>query len=108
MKTTVLAVALLAAAVPALAQQAAAPSVPAISCGTPPDLPSSRMMEERTIKSRFERELKMYGDCVKNYVSDRQKSANEMSAAAKAHMDAGNKAVQDYNALMKQLNEAAK
>jgi hypothetical protein len=113
MKRSAFVVPLLVAALPAFAQTPApAPSgpsmdVPPMKCDAP-TLPSSRMMEDTTIRRRFEREVKTYGDCVKAYVKDRETIAKSMQEAAKANVDAGNKAVNDYNALMKQFNDAAK
>jgi hypothetical protein len=98
------AAALVCIAMPAAAQQAEA--VPAMDCGTAPNVPSARMMEERTIKARFDRDLKQYSDCVKKYAAERQKAAVDYQAQAKAHLDAGNKAVNDYNALIKSMKES--
>jgi hypothetical protein len=98
-----------AAASPSFAQTAAPASteIPAPKCGTPPTLPGEKMMEDSTIRRRFEREIKTYGDCVKAYVSERQAAANALQAQAKAHADAANVAINDYNALMKKINEQA-
>jgi len=95
-----------AVATPAFAQQAAA-DVPAHKCGTVPPMPGERMMEDTTIRRRFEREVKVYGDCVKAYVAERQASAQALQAQAKAHADAANAAVIEYNATLKKLNDAA-
>jgi hypothetical protein len=109
---------LLAAAVlatlPAFAQTpapapapAAGTDIPPMKCETP-SLPSSTMMADNTIRKRFERDVKAYGDCVKAYVADRQKVAVSLQEAAKANIDVGNKSVNDYNALMQKFNDANK
>jgi hypothetical protein len=94
-----------ASAAPAFAQQGAA-EVPPPKCGAAPQLPGERMMEDNSIRRRFEREMKTYGECVKGYVSERQASALALQQQAKAHADAANAAVNEYNALLKKLNEA--
>src|SRR3954468_740048 len=98
-----------ALATPSFAQApAAAPAdIPKASCGTPPALPGEKMMEDSSIRRRFEREIKAYGDCVKAYVAERQAAANALQAQAKAHADAANAAILEYNALMKKINEQA-
>ena len=93
-----------AAAVPAFAQQAAA-DVPPPKCGAVPTLPGERMMEDPTVRRRFDREMKTYGDCVKAYVAERQASAQSLQGQAKAHADAANAAVNEYNATLKKLND---
>ena len=98
------------ATLPVLAQApAAAPAadIPPMKCETP-NMPSDRMMAESNIRKRFEREVKEYGDCVKNWVADRQKVAVSLQESAKVNVEAGNKAVNDYNALMKKFNEGNK
>ena len=94
-----------AVALPAAAQQAATPEVPPIDCGSAPNLPGDKMMEDAGLRRRFEREIKMYGECVKKYVAERQESIKGLQAQQKAHMEAANKAVNEYNALMKAMNE---
>ena len=111
MKTLILVAASVLAyaiATPALAQQPAATAeVPQHKCGQVPPMPGERMMEDRTIRNRFEREVKTYGDCVKAYVAERQASAQALNTQAKAHADAANAAVIEYNAVLKKLNEQA-
>jgi len=97
--------ALAIATAPALAQQAPAADVPPPKCGAAPTLPGERMMEDPSIRRRFEREMKTYGECVKAYVAERQVSAKALEAQAKAHAEAANAAVNEYNALLKKLND---
>jgi hypothetical protein len=95
-----------AIATPSFAQPAA--EVPPLKCGAAPNLPGERMMEDPTVRRRFDREMKTYGDCVKGYVAERQETIKGLQAQEKAHMEAANKAVNDYNALMKAMTDAAK
>jgi hypothetical protein len=81
--------------------------IPAMKCEPKPTLPGERMMADPSLRKRFEREMKTYGDCVKAYVSERQTAAKSYQEAAKAQADAGNSAVVEYNAFVKQTNEAA-
>lgn len=103
-----LAAALAAFATSAVAQQPAAQpaaAVPPMTCKAA-DMPGERMMEDPAIRRRFERDMKTYGDCVKAYVAERQAAVTSLQQQVKAHSDAGNQAVADYNALMKKMNEA--
>ncbi len=61
----------LAFAASAGAQQAAPAEIPKHSCSAP-NMPGSKMMEEATVRRRFENDMKMYGTCMKAYVSERQ------------------------------------
>jgi hypothetical protein len=97
------AAALLAGATAASAQPT---DIPPMKCEAP-QLPGARMMEDRGIRTRFERQIKAHGDCVKAYVAERQAAVKTHQDAMKAHSDAGNKAVEEYNALLKSMNEAA-
>jgi hypothetical protein len=105
MKHPFLAAALLAAAAPFAMAQAAdapkapdtsapevkAPDVPKPTCGAAPELPGRTMMQDSAVRKRFEEDVRGYTQCMKTYKAERE-------AAAKANMDAGNKAVNDYNA----------
>ena len=110
MKKTLLALAC-AAALPVLAQApAAVPAVevPSHKCGAMPNMPGERMMEDQSIRRRFEREVKTYGDCLKAYVAERQAVSNNLLAQAKANTEAANAVVNEYNASIKKLNESQK
>ena len=99
-----------ALALSAGAQQAAAPApadIPKANCSAP-NLPGSKMMEDASIRRRFENEMKMYGTCMRAYVAERQAAAQSLQAQAKAQADAGNEAVKEYNAKVKELNDLAK
>lgn len=100
----------LAAAALLIAGAAAAQTmtdVPAMKCEPKPELPGERMMEEPTVRRRFERDMKAYGDCVKAYVAERQAAAKSYQEAAKAQIDAANSAIVEYNAFAKQTNGTA-
>ena len=107
---SLVAAALLLGATAAGAQQpAAAPAadIPQMKCEPKPTVPGARMMEDPGIRRRVEREMKAYGDCVKAYVAERQAAAKSLQEAAKANADAGNIAVNEYNAFVKQMNDKA-
>jgi len=92
------------------AQQApAAPAadIPKANCNAP-QLPGSKMMEEQNVRRRFENDMKMYGACMKSYVSERQAAAQSLQAQARAQAEAGNAAVAEYNAKVKEMNDLAK
>jgi len=98
----------LVVALAAGAQQAAAPAeIPKHSCNAP-TLPGSKMMEEATVRRRFENDMKMYGTCMKAYVAERQAAAMSLQNQARAQADAGNEAVKEYNAKVKEMNDLAK
>ena len=103
MKRLIVAAALLAAAPFTMAQTAEAPKapppdVPKPDCGTPPELPGPTMMQDASVRKRFETDVSKFKDCMKAYVDARQ-------AAAKANADAGNDAVNQFNAWAKALDE---
>ena len=110
MKRFVLAAALLAAVPAAMAQStdaakpaqaAKAPDVPKPGCGTAPELPGRTMMQDSSVRKRFEDDVKKFKECMKAYVDERQ-------AAARAHAAAGNEAVNEFNAWVKALDEEQK
>jgi hypothetical protein len=90
------AAALLAAA--ASAQQPA-PEVPKHKCEPRPQLPMRALMNDPATRKKFQREIDEYKGCMKAY-------ADERAAAARAHTDAGNAAINEYNETMRALQEA--
>jgi hypothetical protein len=100
MKSATLAALLLAGvATAAQAQQPA--DIPKHKCEPKPVMPGPRMMEDNSVRKRFQRDIDEYKACMKAY-------ADERAAAAKAHTDAGNAAINEYNDTMKALQEAQK
>ena len=81
------------------AQQPAAPEVPKHKCEPKPTLPGQRLLQEESVRKRFAREVEAYKVCMKAY-------ADERAAVAKAHTDAGNNAINEYNDTMKALQDA--
>ena len=81
------------------AQHAAPPEVPRHKCEPKPQLPGPRMMSDEGVRKRFQREIDAYKSCMKAY-------ADERAAAARAHTEAGNAAINEYNETMKALQEA--
>src|SRR4051794_16944589 len=108
MKRLALAAALLAAAPFVLAQtdaakppEAKAPDVPKPSCGTPPELPGNTMMQDSTVRNRFQKDVLTYTTCIKGYSAERE-------AAIKANRDAANQVINDYNAWQSSIMEEQK
>lgn len=81
----------------ALAQQPL--DIPRHKCEPKPRLPGERMMQEPNVRKNFQRDLDTYKNCMKAY-------ADERATAAKAHTDAGNAAISEYNYAMKALQDA--
>jgi hypothetical protein len=101
MKRTSLAGLLLAGvSAAALAQQPPA-DIPKHKCEPKPVLPGPRMMEEPSVRKRFQRDVETYKNCMKSY-------ADERAAAARAQTEAGNAAITEYNETMKALQDAQK
>jgi len=106
MKYPVLAASLLLGAASAAFAQAPAPAaapvdVPKAKCEPKPTLPSARMMEEPNVRRRFQKELDDYKKCMVGFVEERK-------AAMKAHETAANATIEEYNKVMKDLQEAQK
>lgn len=99
--TLAVAVMLAGACLLAHAQQPAPPEVPRHKCEPKPQLPGPRLMSDDAVRKRFQREIDTYKGCMKAY-------ADERAAAAKAHTDAGNAAITEYNDTMKALQEEQK
>ena len=101
MKRTSLAGLLLAGACAAALAHQPATDIPKHKCEPKPVLPGSRMMEDSSVRKRFQRDVETYKSCMKSYADDR-------AAAAKAQTDAGNAAITEYNETMKALQDAQK
>ena len=101
MKRTSLAALLLAGASAAALAHQPATDIPKHRCEPKPVLPGSRMMEDASVRKRFQRDVETYKSCMKSYADDR-------AAAAKAQTDAGNAAITEYNDTMKALQDAQK
>jgi hypothetical protein len=99
MKRITLAAAALLACALANGQQPAAPEVPKHKCEPKPTLPGQRLLQEESVRKRFARDVEAYKVCMKAY-------ADERAAVAKAHTDAGNTAINEYNDTMKALQDA--
>jgi hypothetical protein len=101
MKSVTLAALLLAGvSSAAFAQQAPAPAdVPKHKCEPKPQLPMRTMMGDPNTRKRFQKEIEEYKNCMKAF-------ADERATAAKAHTDAGNAAINEYNDTMKALQDA--
>lgn len=103
MKTMLLAGAALAGLLAAATASTAAepPQVPKHECDPKPVMPGPTMRQDPMVVRRLQRDIDRYRECMKSY-------ADERSAHSKAHTDAGNAAINEYNATMKELQEAQK
>jgi hypothetical protein len=93
-----LAAALLAAA---SAASAADSGILKPNCEPKPEMPRAQMRGEGRVMERFNHDVKVYQECMKSFITERQ-------AAMKANEAAANDAIADYNDTMKKLNEQAK
>ena len=75
--------------------------VPKPKCEPKPVLPGARMMEEASVRKRFQSDVDAYKKCMTTYLDDRK-------AAIKAHENAANAAIEEYNGTMKALTDAQK
>ena len=102
MKRLITAAALVVGATLAPVALAQAPSdVPKLKCEPKPVLPGARMMEEPSVRKRFQSDLDAYKKCMTEYLDARK-------AAIKANEVAANAAVDEYNGTMKALADAQK
>jgi hypothetical protein len=95
MKRITLAALLLAGATTPFAQ---VPEVPKHQCEPKPEYPGRLAMQSDTRRGLFERELKTYKACMDKYLADRK-------AIMKANEDSANAAINEYNSVMKKINE---
>ena len=79
-------------------QPVPAPDVPKAKCEKPVQ-PMQAMMQDASTRKRFQRDIDIYKTCMKAY-------ADERGAAAKAHTEAGNAAINEYNETIKALQDA--
>jgi Skp family chaperone for outer membrane proteins len=100
MKRQLIAAVLLGAAT-TLTYAQASPEVPKAKCEPKPVLPGQRMMEEASVRKRFQSDLDAYKKCMNAYLDDRK-------AAIKANEVAANAAIEEYNGTMKALADAQK
>lgn len=75
--------------------------IPKHQCGTPPEMPGRMVSAQRGVLERYNKELKTYQTCMQAYLEERK-------ADSKAHHDAANEAINEYNAAMRAINEARK
>jgi hypothetical protein len=80
------------------AQQPSAPAMPSVPAPTcvKPEFPGAFSDSRRF--DRFNKEYKIYGECIKKYVE-------ETKTAADAIIESGNKAIKEFNAFNDELAE---
>jgi Spy/CpxP family protein refolding chaperone len=100
MKHTLLAAAFALGATVAVAQSPAPatplPDVPKVKCEPKPEFPGRNASPNQ--RRNFDKELKDFGECTKAYVDERQ-------AAARANQTAAQAAIDEYNAIISQINK---
>jgi len=101
MNRATIAAGLLLGAASTLTFAQAATEVPKVKCEPKPVLPGARLMEEPSVRKRFQSELDAYKKCMTQYLDDRK-------ASIAAHQEAANAAVDDYNKTMKDLQDQQK
>jgi len=103
MKRTIFALAFALGATAAAAQAPAAPaaaasSVPPAKCEPKPVYPGAKAIQHDMKREQFQKELKAYQDCVKNYVAERKAFIEASNAAIRA-------TVEEHNAVMTRIRE---
>ena len=85
---------------PPLAQAPAAPdaTVPPAKCEPKPAYPGAKAIQHDMKREQFQKELKAYQDCVKNYVAERKAYIEASNAAIRT-------AVEEHNAVMTKIRE---
>jgi hypothetical protein len=74
------------------------PDVPKPKCEPIPEHPGRLGMTVESKRKKFNNDVKNYQDCMKAYLDLR-------NATMKANQEAANVAIENYNALMKKLND---
>jgi hypothetical protein len=100
-RLTIAAALVLGATTTTLTFAQAQPEVPKFKCEPRPELPGERMMEEVSVRKRFQSDLDAFKKCMNNYLDERK-------AVIKANENAANAAIEDYNATMKKLADEQK
>ena len=100
-RLTLAAALLLGAASTLSVAQTPPPDVPKLKCEPKPELPGARMMEEPSVRKRFQADLDTYKKCMTAYLDERK-------AVIKANETAANAAIEEYNGTMKALADAQK
>ncbi len=100
MKRTLFALAFALGATAALAQAPAAPAatVPPARCEPKPVYPGAKAIQHDMKREQFQKELKAFQDCVKNYVAERKAFIEASNAAIRA-------TVEEHNAVMTKIRE---
>jgi hypothetical protein len=81
-------------------------AAPPMDCQKPGDFaPLDRSSPEA---GRFQKKLEEYKVCVGAYARTNGAKANELAAQSRVYSDAANKAIDDYNAYVTQINDKTK
>jgi hypothetical protein len=96
MKRILLAAVLCATSAMATAQQPA-PEIPGPKCEPKPQRPGESLLSDPRVRRQFERDVKLYTDCMVKYIEERK-------TVASAHHAAANAAIAEYNKTVDELN----
>ena len=98
MKRILLAAVLCAtSAMAAAQQQPTPPEVPGPKCEPKPQRPGDSLLSDPKVRRNFERDVKVYSDCMMKYIDERK-------AIASAHHAAANAAIEEYNRTAQAIN----
>jgi hypothetical protein len=104
---SVSALAFLTCALPVRAQQpASAAAVPPPACEKPADFAPLDRSDHRAM-TRFQKGLDDYKTCIGDYSKTNGAKANELAAQSRVYADAANKAIDDFNAYIQEMNAKA-
>ena len=79
-------------------QPPAAPEIPKHKCDKP-EIPMKALLNDNATRKKLQRDIDQYKACMKAY-------SDERGAAARAHTEAGNAAISEYNETMKALQDS--
>ena len=97
MKRILLAAALCATSALAVAQQPAPAPVAGHKCEPKPQRPGESILADARVRRQFERDVKVYSECMMKYIEERKADAAAQLAAANAAIDEYNKTAQAVN-----------
>ena len=104
MKRILLAAALCATSALAVAQQPVTVAGP--KCEPKPQRPGESILADPGVRRQFERDVKVYSECMMKYIEERKADAAAQLAAANAAIDEYNKTAQAVNPQAQPANQS--
>jgi hypothetical protein len=77
--------------------------VPEPKCDQPPSNPGLGLTPPE--ENRYRKRIAAYSKCMQDYALGLESTAKQYAAVAQKYLDVGNKAVNDYNAFMKEVRK---